>query len=851
MFRSVFTWLDSNPWFYWAVALGGTFAAVAVWCRRWKGAAPESRSELVVEAFVWLGFLLAWRWPWLLIATELNPDESMFAAGALTLARDPVFWHSVDGTTSGPLNFYVLVPLHLAGLPLDYFVVRLFALLLVWTGLVALHRALRQHGSRLGAGAATAAAALFFALTNESDFLHYSSEHLTLALLPVAIWATLRGDKFQDVRFLNLAAFVAGLAPWSKLQAVPLSGVVIAWALWAAWRHGQRLATPARVALAAAAPTVAILALAASTGQWTTMWQRYLLHNLIYVGDAPPAAEAWSKLLGHASRQGLVHWLGIATLAAVALAIVRAWPAIRRTRVNSLAAAACTAAALVAVLFPQRDFLHYLLFLPMPLAFLGGWAWCAWERDARSRAESIAGRAAMAAVLIAPLALRAAQGTPGIFGEFADHWRRPASADATALRGIARPGDTLAVWGWSSRTHVETQLPQAVRDPHTIWLIRDTPLRDSFRRTYLEDFSRNRPAFFLDATGPGAFIYEDRAAARHELFPALAELIARDYVMLLDVGFSRLYVRADRIQEDGLSVQQLAALAARGRRWPDSLWLAMPDAMRPAPVLRRDGSRVSLIAHAPAVLDWNLSPDWRGLEIEYEFEPAAVGARGGDGVELLLDLVTGESSQRLLRRTYDPQNSAADRSRQRACIIFPPGTRAQVARLTVSPGPTGNNAWDWFSLSRISPVRAENFLPEQFPGFSRLPSEVELNHSDLIVNEGRPLLMVHAPSRLAFRLTGQERTLQFAFGLLDGAYRGDGQSDGAKFRVLLVRGGRETPLFSRLLEPLVRADDRGTQTVRVDLPATDTGDRLVVEIKPGPHNNASWDWTYVREMSLR
>lgn len=851
MLRSLFTWLDSNSWFYWAVALGATLAAAAMSWRQWRRDTPETRKELVLEAAVWLGFLLAWRWPWLLIATELNPDESMFAAGALTLARDPIFWHSVDGTTSGPLNFYVLVPLHLLGLPLDYFVVRLFALLVVWTGLVALQRALRQHGSRLGAGAATAAAALFFALTNESDFLHYSSEHLTLALLPAAIWLALKGDKFQDVRLLALAAFVAGLAPWSKLQAVPLSAVVIAWALWSAWRHRRRFAALARIALAAAAPTAAVFSLAAITGQWTPMWQRYLLHNLVYVGDAPPATEAWTRLWGHASRQGLVHWLAIAALLAVALGVFRGWPALRRMPANSLAAAACTAAALVAVLLPQRDFLHYLLFLPMPFAFLGGWAWCAWERHGRSRAESVAARAVMAAVLAAPLGLRATQGTPGIFGELADHWRRPASADATALRGIARPSDTLAVWGWSSRTHVEAQLPQAVRDPHTIWLIRDTPLRDNFRQTYLEDLRRNRPAFFLDATGPGAFIYEDRAAARHELFPALAELIARDYVMLLDVGFSRLYVRADRIQEDGLSAQQLAALAARGRRRPESLGLVMPDAMRPAPILRHEGSRASLIAHAPAVLEWNLGPDWRGLELEYEFEPAAINAHGGDGVELLLDLVTGEFSQRLLQRPYDPQNAAAHRSRQRDRIIFPPGTRGQVARLTISPGPTGNNAWDWFSLCRVGPVRAENFLPEQFPGFSRLPTEVELSHSELIVHEGQPLLLVHAPSRLAFRLTGQERTLQFAFGLLEGAYRGNGQSDGAEFRVLLVRGGRESPLFSRLLQPLHRVEDHGTQNVRVDLPATTPGDRLVVEIKPGPANNASWDWTYVREMTLR
>src|SRR5438874_180448 len=46
----------------------------------------------------------------------LESDEALFVAAARKLAVDPVFYRSVDTTTSGPLNIYVLtVPAWLGG----------------------------------------------------------------------------------------------------------------------------------------------------------------------------------------------------------------------------------------------------------------------------------------------------------------------------------------------------------------------------------------------------------------------------------------------------------------------------------------------------------------------------------------------------------------------------------------------------------------------------------------------------------------------------------------------------------------------------------------------------------------
>jgi hypothetical protein len=58
---------------------------------------------------------------------------------------------------------------------------------------------------------------------------------------------------------------------------------------------------------------------------------------------------------------------------------------------------------------------------------------------------------------------------------------------------------------------------------------------------YLNDISQNPPVWFVDAVGPGAFIYDSRATQAHESVPALADLISRNYTLRSEIGPMRIY----------------------------------------------------------------------------------------------------------------------------------------------------------------------------------------------------------------------------------------------------------------------------------------------------------------------
>ena len=121
MLKFIFEWLDLHPGSYWILALAPTLLLVArlvvLIAREFRGPEVPPRGAAWRDALVLFLFLLAWRWPFLLAANEFNPDESQLTAGAMTLAHDPVFWRAVDGGSSGPLNFYFLVPWRWLGAP--------------------------------------------------------------------------------------------------------------------------------------------------------------------------------------------------------------------------------------------------------------------------------------------------------------------------------------------------------------------------------------------------------------------------------------------------------------------------------------------------------------------------------------------------------------------------------------------------------------------------------------------------------------------------------------------------------------------------------------------------------------
>jgi hypothetical protein len=577
MLSALFHWLDLHPGSYWIPVAAASLWLVArlglMLTREIRGPAVPPPLPGWRDAVGLFLFLLAWRWPFWLVTSEYNPDESQLIAGALTLARDPVFWRSVDGGSSGPLNYWLLVPWHWVGAPLDYFTARLTGVLLTSGALFACLRTLARAFGPTAAWLGVLPAAAFFATVSHPDLTGLSTEHLPLLLIAVAfglLAGRAPGDRFR----LWAACFLAGALPWAKLQSAPIGLALIGWAWWQVLREPGltarlRWQRSAEVLLAAALPTLLVAGLAAATGQLDAAWRRYVLQNFTYVGtgtgETTTVSEALRSLWQHAAIDGrfpLLLGTAAAGLLAATVHFLR-----HRVRPSALlvAGGVVTLAACVAVIGPRRGYLHYVLLLTVPLtlwfgAALGGW----WRELSAARSRLIVAGVFLAAGLL-PLATRGLQSDPPVYGGFSHYWQHPRSVPAAVVHALAGRDDTLGLWGWANCLNVECALPQATRDGTTLWSIEDNPQQAYHRAVYLADLQRHAPAVIVDAVGPGAFVFTDRARQAHEIFPELAAYIREQYTLVIDLQDARIYARQDLPALRELTRIRLQELIAQSR----------------------------------------------------------------------------------------------------------------------------------------------------------------------------------------------------------------------------------------------------------------------------------------------
>ena len=220
---------------------------------------------------------------------------------------------------------------------------------------------------------------------------------------------------------------------------------------------------------------------------------------------------------------------------------------------------------------------------------------------------------------------------------------------------------------------------------------------------------------------------------------------------------------------------------------------------------------------------------------------------------------SGDRERTLLERTLDPAQQPDDRGPQ-AFRIDLQGLAGGLLLLCTEPGPDGSNAFGWTAWGELTiEGQKDELVPSYFnpdelarlAHFRSAPTRLAAWSAPAgTLLDGQPALFTHAPSEMVFPVTGGLRELRAAFGLAEGAYLGEGHSDGAVFRVLWQSGGPPRELYSRRLDPVAQPADRGRQTLAVPLTGLRDG-LLILRTETGPAGNGAWDWTCWADVELR
>ncbi len=498
---------------------------------------------------------------------ELNVDESQWIASAATLVRDPRFWVSVDGTTSGPLNIWPLSLIYYLGFSLDYATLRLWGLLTcVLPTFWLLLATFRLYFSERIARLAILPVAACLALTTDPDGLAFNSEQLPMCLLALAgYWLSqvfTRSIKAPAATWgrLMAAGLALGCLPYAKLQSAPVGVVMAAWVLGNLLTRPASASTDARkqavwFVAGGVLPTLLISAYSLWANVADYAVRAYLLTNLSYAqkGSWSAGTISWAdRLLVRLPQvyggMPTTRWFWCLTAIAALLWLVLSRNN-RHHRRQVWLGLSVFLAGIYATLQPGNPFPHYQWVAFVPGCWLlAGLLAAGIENRNRNRSRWLIGGWLALAVMY-PGGLAVVQSNPAIRQLADGGWFSEMKTVSAAIRRHSSPNETMVVWGWQNNLHVETGLLTGSRFIPLYHPVVDGPQQAYFMDVYQHDLVVNQPDIFVDAVSlhPGRG-YNQYPVRRYAPVQAI---LMHDYQLVETVAGAKIYRRLP--QRDGLA----------------------------------------------------------------------------------------------------------------------------------------------------------------------------------------------------------------------------------------------------------------------------------------------------------
>lgn len=541
-------WLDSHgPAVHWGISV--LLISFALWRAIrlfWQPEEPNAQGHDWFWAALIFVILLAGRFPWLILNQEINADESQIIAGAHNLMSHPVFWRDVDTGTSGPLNCFVLCPLGALFGWQGYAHARITALLLVAAALIFTHFTLSRLTQRKISRLALLPALTLEAISKQTELHLYSTELLSVTLLSATFYIIGR-SRSPDAPPLwsGIGGMLLGMVPLAKLQAAPIAaGLGLGWVIaeLIAIHHKKRGAKRLTfLCVGAILPWAFFTVQLLATGEWNNMFVSYFLGNMDYVYHPPTLLNYVTIVLRIVNEGGvstsavliLAGWLlGIGLMNFRGLKILPTWLVAGLIGTFLL--------AIFSVAMPARPYPHYFQLLILPSSLLLALALCLPKSPSANWQKLISTLPVF--VLILPLTIRAIE--PNLCFGILTRTNTARNILSQKVSRYAKPGDKIAVWGWSSYLYVETGTLSATRAAMSAaTFYNDNPVLIHHRALYLLDIISSQPPVFVDTIGPMSNFYKNPDDRHDQTFPGLARYIADHYTLVDEYREARIYRR--------------------------------------------------------------------------------------------------------------------------------------------------------------------------------------------------------------------------------------------------------------------------------------------------------------------
>lgn len=475
---------------------------------------------------------------------EYNVDESTWIADTLAVAQSKDFFATLlTHTTSRPVTVLPLLLLDKLQLPVDFYHVKVVALVCIILTLLLTYLLLRNLTSARLALLGLFPLTIFYLAVQFDDFLAYNSEFVCNVFVAGGIWLFSLITRKQDRPWqIGLVGCLLGLIPFAKFQAIPGALVVAGFCLYL-WIRQRRFSSLALFTATGLGPLLGAIGYCLYTDQMTVLVRNYLLYYVYYSYQysSLPFSERFSPrhILYYYRKQYTfaAYWFGLISLAAFS------WWQIRRRPVEwsptVLLACSLWAVSIYETVQAGTGYEHYLQLALVPHTVLAAVVIYPFVSQPAPRTTVVYCGYVLVAIGITFFSRAKA---------FHRGYEPPLPNDAAIVAFINQqcgPTDRIAVWGWADRYYVLSGVAPATRYANSVFQMKANAQQAYYLDQYVRDLRRERPVLFLDAVADKQFTYHDRSVYGHEHFPQLSQFIGRQYRLIGEQAGVRMYRLTD------------------------------------------------------------------------------------------------------------------------------------------------------------------------------------------------------------------------------------------------------------------------------------------------------------------
>ncbi len=541
---------DDSPVSYWAVGiLLFISTALLTAISSLKNNQPNFDWLIKFAISIQLLLLFYFRLPVIVFNESLNLDENVFIVGAMTLAKSPIYWESVDGSTSGPFNFYIITAFcEIFKQPYDYISARIIGILLLMGSFLFSFFALRILFTAPTALLSLFPATSYLGLTRHWDFVNFSSEQLPIFLMSVMLYyfAKMYASK-KSINKIDVFVygFIAGGIIFTKLQAIPIAFCLTLSGYWLIYekRKNDFLKNTIIFTISGSITSLVLVLIGYYYHFLDKIWVFYFKNNLSYGRESRTIVQSIFISL----RDPHNIFIRIIFLLSVLLLFYYIFLKKQfKPSTLSIMLILFTVSSILSVYKTGFVFHHYLLFLIFPSVFL--FALLLNEIFQSSKKILKIGISALATFYLL------LQTHTLVFSNYfvsADKPQRPLSISKTGeqILKYSNTHEPLVIWGGGEhgRLYLETKRTQGIRWSNSHWGMYSDSLQKNFQKEFIAELKAIPFPVFID-THPTKNTFMTRDKLGYETIKELKEYIDLKYQLIGEFDEQRVFVHKEKLK---------------------------------------------------------------------------------------------------------------------------------------------------------------------------------------------------------------------------------------------------------------------------------------------------------------